>query len=126
MSLGNGGAAIGLPNTSKQAVIGGLVADAVLPTAGYPYIGENLATTWTYNAISEDPAGPFTIASCNAGKTLTWVTTGAAPVTVPADGRVTSTGGTITAAAGAGALKTFVPAGVVIPAGSYLWVESFP
>lgn len=131
MSVGNGGAAIGLPNSNKVPPIGGLVADTVWPTAGVVFMGDNVGTAytpamyWDNNWLGEDVAGPFTVPSCNAGKNLSWVSTGGAPVTVPADGRVTATAGVIVAAVGAGALKTFIPAGTVIPAGSYLWVETF-
>lgn len=125
MSVGNGGAAIGLPNSNKIPPIGGLVADTVEPTVGVDYAGVNTAQYWDRNWLQEDPAGPFTVPSCNAGKVIAWVTTGAAPVVVPADGRVTPTGGTIVAAVGAGTFKTFVAPGATIPAGSYLWVEQF-
>lgn len=131
MSTGNAGAAIGLPNSNKVTPIGGLVADTVYPTAGVVWMGDNIGTDyspnqyWSYNYLGEDPAGPFTVPSCNAGKVLAYVTTGGAPVVVPADGRVTPTGGTIVAASGSGTFKTFVTPGVSIPAGSYLWVEQF-
>jgi len=129
MSAGNGGAAIGLPNTNKVSVIGGLVGDTVSPTAGYPYLGENLGTSytpimyWDRNWLQED-AG-FTIASCNSAKTLLWGNAVVA-LTVPADGRVSSAAGVLTAAAGTGGFKTFATPGTVMPAGSWLWVETAP
>lgn len=131
MSVGNGGAAIGLANSNKIPPIGGLVPDTVNPTAGVVYLGDNTGTDyspnqyWTYNYLGEDPAGPFTVPSCNAGKDLSYVTSGGAPVVVPVDGRMTITAGVATAAPGAGATKFFGTAGSTIPAGAFFWVETF-
>lgn len=127
MSAGNGGAAIGLANTNKRAVIGAQVADTVLPTAGVDYMGDNLSQYWVTNWLGEEVNPAFQVASCNGGaKVLQWVTN-TASLTVPADGRVAVSGaGVATAAAGTGAFKTFVPAAVVIPANSFFWVETFP
>lgn len=127
MSAGNAGAAIGLANTNKRAVIGAQVADTVFPTAGIDYLGDNLSQYWDRNWLGEDVATPYTVASCNGGaKILQWVTN-TASLTVPADGRVAVSGaGVATAASGTGAFKTFVPATTVIPANSFFWVETFP
>jgi hypothetical protein len=58
-----------------------------------------------------------------AGKDAQWVTTGASPMTVAADGLcAVSAGGVVTALATTGTFKCYIPAGTVIPAGSYLWV----
>jgi hypothetical protein len=132
MSVGNGGAAIGLPNSNKITPIGGLVPDTVWPTAGVSFMGDNTGTSyapiqyWSSNWLGEDVAGPFTVPSCNAGKNLSWVTSGAAPIVVPADGRMTVVAGVAVAAVGAGLTKWFGTPGITIPAGSYFWVETFP
>jgi hypothetical protein len=124
MSAGNACAAIGLANTSKIPMIGGYDqnVDAPGPTADGPYIGVQGVTWWTRNAADEDVTFLVPAASgAAAGKTAQWVTSGASPVTVPADGRVTVTAGTAVAASGTGLSKTFIPAGAVIPAGAFFW-----
>jgi hypothetical protein len=124
MSVGNAGAAIGLANSNKQVPIGSLVADALDPTAGVNYAGVNMRTFWDRNWLGEDPAGPFTVSSCNAGKVATWVTSGAAPIVVSADSTMAVSGAGVATAAAAGAFKSFFAPGVTIPAGSFFWVES--
>jgi hypothetical protein len=124
MSVGNGGAAIGLANSNKILPIGGLVADTVAPTVGVNYMGENVAQYWDRNWLGEDPAGPFSVPSCNAGKALYWVTSGASPITVSADSTMAVSGSGVATAGTAAAFKSFFAAGVVIPAGSFFWVES--
>lgn len=125
MSTGNGGAAIGLANSNKILPIGGLVADTVLPTAGVTYVGDNLSQYWDRNWLGEDIAGPFSVPSCNAGKSLVWVSSGAAQVIVPADGKMAVSGaGVATAAAGSGTFKSSIAPATVIPAGAFFWVES--
>ena len=127
MSTGNAGAAIGLANTNKIAVIGAVVADANEPTAGITYMGPNLNMYWNSNWLGEDiSTAAFSFASCNSPKTIQWVTTGASPVVVPADGRLAvSASGVATASAGAGAFVTKIAPTTSIPAGSWFWVESF-
>jgi len=125
MSTGNGAAAIGLANDNKLAPIGGLVPDSIDPQAGTSsYVGSDLDVFWDRNRIDEDVAGPFTIPSCNEGNELQWVTTGEDSLTVGVDGLVTVTDGVAVDDVN-GNWKTYVTAGVVIPAGSYLWVEYF-
>jgi len=122
MSANNAGAAIGLSNDNKLTVIGELVPNEPDPRAGVSsYIGNDCTDIWwDWNAISEDVG--FLVLSCN-GSYLQWVTTGSSPVTLGAEGRVTATNGVIVEDA-AGDLEAFFAPGTVIPAGTYLWVES--
>jgi hypothetical protein len=124
MSQGNASAAIGLANTNKIPTIGVYVQDQTLPgpAAEGEYIGVQAATIWSYNWLGEDPG--FLVPSTSgvaSGKNAQWVTSGASPITVPADGRMTITGGTAVAASGTGLYKSFIPATTVIPAGSFFW-----
>jgi len=144
MSAGNACAAVGLANTNKILRIGAYVQDTALnlagnapsgpgPSADGPYIGcsgsdsgengLNKGAYWATNVIGELVNPAFLVpanSGAAAGKTAQWVTA-SAPLTVPADGRVTVTSGVATAASGAGLSKTFIAAGTVIPAGSYFW-----
>jgi len=124
MSIGNGGAAIGLSNDNKLTVIGELVVNATDPRAGTSsYVGNDVTNTWwTANVLSEDVG--FLIPSSNTDKYLFWVTTGSSPVTLGAESRVAVVDGVITAD-DAGDYTVFFAAGTVIPTGVYLWVESF-
>ena len=96
------------------------------PSADGPYIGMNGSTFYSYNALGElvDPA--FVAPSNSgvaAGKNGQWVTTGASPMTVAADGLCAVSGtGVVTALATTGTFKCYIAPGTVIPAGSYLWV----
>jgi hypothetical protein len=123
MSIGNGGAAIGLANSNKIVPIGSppLVADLIEPAGGVVYAGVNVKTYWSSNWLGEDPAGPFTVPSENAGKVLAWVTSGGAPIVVPVGGGMAVAGGVATVGAG---FKSYVTEGATIPAGSFFWVES--
>lgn len=124
MSTGNGAAVIGLANTNKVPAIGAYVQDQTAPgpSADGPYMGAQGVTYWASNWLGEEPG--FTVpgnSGAAAGKLAQWVTSGASPVTVPADGRMTITAGTAVAASGTGLYKSFVPATTVIPAGSFFW-----
>lgn len=125
MSTGNGSAAIGLANTNKIPMIGQYVQDIdnpVAPGSEGPYIGVIGSFYWNNNWLGEDVG--FTVPATSGvatGKTAQWVTSGASPITVPADGRVTVTAGTAVAASGSGLSKSYIPAATVIPAGSYFW-----
>lgn len=122
MSAGNAGAAVGLANTSKRAVIGGLVADADA-TAGVDYLGAGLSSAYGTNVLGEDVNPAFQVPSCNTGKNLQWVTN-TASLTVAADRKCAVSGaGVVTASAGTGAFITGVPAATVIPANSFFWVS---
>jgi hypothetical protein len=138
MSAGNACAAIGLANTFKIPMIGGYVQDLGVPPgpgAEGPHIGVTGSSTsnnglngtayWDRNVMGEDNVAGYTVPAASGvatGKVATWVSTGASPVTVPADGRVTITAGVIVAAAGTGLSKTYIAPTTVIPAGSFLWV----
>jgi hypothetical protein len=124
MSTGNGAAAIGLANTNKQPAIGAYVQDQTAPgpSADGNYMGAQGVQYWDRNWLGED-AG-YSVPSNSgaaAGKLAQWVTSGASPITVPADGRMTITAGTAVAASGTGLYKSFIPAAAVIPAGSFFW-----
>jgi hypothetical protein len=125
MSTGNGSAAIGLANTNKIPAVGAYVQDIdqpVGPGAEGEYIGVTGPFYWNNNWLGEDPG--FTVPGTSgvaSGKTAQWVTSGASAVTVPADGRMTITGGTAVAASGTGLSKSYIPAAAVIPAGSFFW-----
>ena len=131
MSQGNASAAIGLANTSKIPAIGGYLQDTTAPgpsAEGY-YIGVNALATWDYNPVQEtdySASGGFTVPSDSGaatGKVARLVFTNAAPMTVAADGLCSvSAAGVVTALASTGLYKTFITAGTVIPAGTYLWV----
>lgn len=124
MSAGNAAAAIGLANTNKIPMIGGYIqdTDAPGPDAEGPYIGVHGTQYWSYNWLGEDPGflAPSDSGAAT-GKTAQWVTSGAAAVTVPADGRMTITAGTAAAASGTGLSKSYIAPATVIPAGSYFW-----
>jgi hypothetical protein len=131
MSAGNAGAAIGLANTNKNGPIGVYVQDVHTnageagPAAEVSYDGVNGATYWDRNVIDElvDPA--FIVpanSGAAAGKNAHWVTTGAAPMTVAADGLCDVALGVVTALATTGTYKTYLPAATVVPAGAFLWV----
>lgn len=133
MSTGNASAAIGLANTVKVPSIGVYTQDQTAPGPGSdgPHMGVQGVTSWSYNAMGEDVgflapstsgAAGITQAGVDSGKKAQWVTSGAAAVTVPADGRMTITAGTAVAASGTGLYKSFIPATTVIPAGSFFWV----
>ena len=124
MSAGNACASIGNANTTKIPMIGGYLqdTDAPGPSVDGPFIGCIGVGGWDRNVMEE--AITFTCpanSGAAAGKTAQWVTSGASSVTVPADGRVTVTAGTAVAASGTGLSKTFIPAGIVIPAGAFFW-----
>ena len=126
MSAGNAAAAIGLANTTKQPAIGQYVQDQTPPGPGADgnYMGVQGITVWASNWLGEDPG--FTAPSNNGaatGKLAQWATSGASPITVPADGRLTISGGTAVAASGTGLYKTYIPAATVIPAGSFFWAH---
>jgi hypothetical protein len=124
MSQGNAAAAIGIANTNKIPMIGVYVQDTTEPGPGSegPYFGVAGPFYWNNNWLGEDAGflAPSTSGAAT-GKTAQWTTSGASPVTVPADGRVTVTGGTAVAASGTGLSKVFIPAAAVIPAGSWFW-----
>lgn len=126
MSQGNAAAQIGsaTPATDKIPQIGTYVQDTDAPGPGSlgPYSGVQGTTVWNYNWLGEDPGflAPSDSGAA-AGKNAQWTTSGAAAITVPADGRVTVTGGTAVAASGTGLYKTFLPAASVIPVGSFFW-----
>jgi hypothetical protein len=124
MSTGNGGAAIGLANSNKIVPIGSppLVPDTVEPTAGVNYEGVNLKGNWSYNFLGEDAA--FTVPSTNVGKNCVWVTSGAAPIVVSADGSMAVTGAGVATAAVGGAFKSLQIPTTTIPANAWFWVES--
>lgn len=129
MSAGNACAAIGLANTSKIPMIGGYIRDETPPGPGAdgPYIGMDGITKWTSNVLGEDVtvSGGYNVPAVSgvaAGKVGRYVTTGASPMTVAADGLCSvSATGTITATATTGLYKTYIPAATVIPAGAFLW-----
>jgi hypothetical protein len=126
MSQGNAAAQIGsaTPATDKIPQIGTYIQDPDAPGPGSigPYFGVQGITYWNNNWLGED-AGFLAPSNSGvaAGKTAQWSTSGASPITVPADGRVTITGGTAVAASGTGLSKVFIPAATVIPAGSWFW-----
>ena len=131
MSQGNASAAIGLANTNKIPAIGGYLQDttALGPSAEGYYAGVNAYGTWDYNPVQEtdySATGGFTVPSNSGaatGKVARLVFTNAAPMTVAADGLCSvSAAGVVTALATTGLYKTFITAGTVIPAGTYLWV----
>ena len=130
MSQGNACAAIGLANTNKIVAIGGYLQDTTVPgpSAYGPYDGINSVTYRDRNPVGEDFAatGGFTVpanSGAAAGKTARLVSTDAAPMTVAVDGLCSvSAAGVVTATPTTGLYKTYIPAGTVIPAGSYLWV----
>ena len=131
MSAGNAGAAIGLANTNKIPYIGQYVQDVHTnageagPAAAVNYDGVNGATFWNRNVIDELVDPPFLVLSNSgaaAGKNAHWVTTGASPMTVAADGLCAVALGVVTALASTGTYKTFLAPGTVVPAGSFLWV----
>jgi hypothetical protein len=123
MSQGNASAAIGLANTFKIATIGQYVQDITQPVgpgAEGEYIGVTGPFYWDRNWLGEDPG--FLVQSTSGaatGKNAQWVTTGAASLTIPGNQILVSTGGTVTA--GAGTVKTYLPAAAVLPAGSWFW-----
>jgi hypothetical protein len=130
MSAGNACAAIGLANTNKVPPIGGYVQAATPPPgpeASGPHIGVNGSTYYTTNVLAEDVtvSGGYLVpadSGAAAGKTARWVTTGASPMTVAADGLSSvSATGTVTATATTGLYKVYIPPATVIPAGAYLW-----
>lgn len=142
MSQGNAAAAVGLANTVKTPSIGQYVQDTTPPGPGSdgPYFGVQASTVWGYNWLGEDPGflAPSTsgaIGTTNvpavgvtppdvgtpAGKKAQWSTSGAAAITIPADGRLTITAGTAVAASGTGLYKTFLTPASIIPAGSFFW-----
>jgi hypothetical protein len=125
MSAGNACAAIGLANTNKIPAIGAYVQDITQPVgpgAYGPCIGPIGPGYWDRNWMGETPGfvAPGTSGAA-AGKDAQWVTA-TAELTVPVDGLCDVTLGVVTAAAGTGTFKTFIPAGTVVPAGSLLWV----
>lgn len=130
MSQGNACAAIGLANTNKIPMIGGYLQNvaAPSPTADGPYIGVNPITQWTYNPVQEDfePTNGFTVPATSGaaeGKVGRLVSTGAAPMTVAADGLCSvSAAGVVTATATTGLYKTYIAPATVVPAGAFLWV----
>lgn len=131
MSAGNAAAAIGLANSNKIPPLGGYVQDVHTnpgesgPAANGDYAGMNGSVYYTYNALGELVAPDFLAPSNSgvaAGKDGQWVTTGASPMTVAADGLCAVTAGVVTALATTGAYETYLPAATVVPAGAYLWV----
>ena len=130
MSQGNLGAAIGLANTSKIPFIG-LYAQASTPPPGPEaadsYIGVNGSTYYNRNVVDEDytVSGGLVVNSDSgvaAGKAARWVSN-TAQMTVAADGLCSvSACGVLTATATTGLYKTYIPAAIVIPANSFLWV----
>lgn len=129
MSAGNACAAIGLANTNKIPMIGGYIRDehAPGPGANGPYAGVIGKGYWSRNIMDEDVtvSGGYNVPATSGaatGKVGRWVTTGASPMTVAADGLCSvSATGTITATATTGLYKTYITAATVIPAGSFLW-----
>jgi len=151
MSQGNAATQIGIvppdtPALKKVPSIGVFVRDTTPPGPGAdgPYIGIQGATYWDRNWLGEDagflaPSNNGAIGTTNAGwigvtppdvgnplgKKAIWSTT-AAPLTVPADGRVAVTaGGVGTAASGSGAYQVMVPAATVMPIGSWFWAFEY-
>jgi hypothetical protein len=149
MSANNAAAQIGsaTPATSKIPSIGAYVQDTTAPGPGSdgPYFGVQGLTVWGGNWLGEDPgfiapstAGTLGITNVPAvgvtppdvgnpapGKKAQWTTSGGAPITVPADGRLTVTAGTAVAASGTGLYKTFLAPASIIPAGSFFWSFEF-
>jgi hypothetical protein len=129
MSQGNACASIGNANTTKIPAIGAYVQDAVAPNSDGPYNGCVATTYWNRDAINEGVAavatnGFTTPANSGAatGKVGRYVTTAAAPMTVSADQTcAVSAAGVVTSGA-AQAYKTYLAVGVVVPAGSWMWV----
>jgi len=149
MTTLNAAAAIGYDQSvtvEKIPSIGVYVQDTTAPGPGSdgPYFGVQGLTVWNNNWLGEDPGflAPSTsgaVGTTNVpgvlatppdvgnplGKKAQWTTSGASPITVPADGRLTVTGGTAVAAVGTGLYKTYLPAAAVIPAGSFFWSFEF-
>jgi hypothetical protein len=131
MSQGNLGADIGLANSSKVPMVGGYHQSITKPGPGAgsaDYMGVQATSYWNRNWLGENYAvtGGITVLAASgvaAGKLARWVSTGASPMTVAADGLCSvSAAGVVTATPTTGLYKTYITPAKVVPAGSFLWV----